>query len=162
MHPLKEPERPFERIEIDFLGPFPTTDNENSYILNITDNGARWAESFPTKYIKAETVAQILVDEIICRHGAPDEILFDQWKSYLAEVVAEVCEYFKTKKINSNPYHPKTNGLTERFNGALCDMLSTYVKDRQRDWEIFLPIVLFAYRTSVQATTKETPLRLKA
>ena len=160
MHPLTEPERPFERIGIDFLGPFPATANGNSYILNIIDYGARWAESFPTKDMKVESVARILVDEIVCRHGAPDEILSDQGKSFLAEVVAEVCEYFKTKKINSTPYHPETNGLTERFNGTLCDMLSTYVVDRQRDWNIFLPIVLFAYRTSVQSTTQETPFRL--
>ena len=56
----------------------------------MTDYGARWAKSFPTKDMKAETV---------------DRMLSDQGKSFLSEVVAEVCEYFKTKKINSTLLH---------------------------------------------------------
>ncbi len=32
-----------------------------------------------------------------------------------------------------------------------------YVSEHQKDWDLFIPYALFAYRTSVQASTKETP-----
>ncbi|GFU49600.1 transposon Ty3-I Gag-Pol polyprotein [Trichonephila clavipes] len=32
-------------------------------------------------------------------------------------------------------YHPQTNGLTERFNKTLADMLSMYVDVEQKNWD---------------------------
>ena len=117
-------------------------------------------EAFPTEDRKATTVAKILVNEIICRHGAPRELLSDQGKEFLSNVMKEVCEYFVTKKINTTSYHPQTNGLTERFNGSLCQILSAYCNTNQTNWDVYLPIALFAYRTSVQKTVNESPFRL--
>ena len=39
-------------------------------------------------------------------------------------------------------------------------MLSMYVSSHQKDWDIFLPYVLFAYRTSIHSATNETPFFL--
>ena len=86
----------------------------------VTDYGSRWAEAFPTKDQKTTTVAKILIEEIICRYGAPKEILSDQGKNFLANLIKNICEYFRINKIQTTSYHPQTNGLTERFNGRLC------------------------------------------
>ena len=32
-----------------------------------------------------------------------------------------------------------------------------FVSDNQKDWDEFLPAILFAYRTSLQATTGDSP-----
>ncbi|GFT53667.1 transposon Ty3-I Gag-Pol polyprotein [Trichonephila clavipes] len=45
-------------------------------------------------------------------------------------------------------YHPQTNGLTERFNKTLADMLSMYVDVEQKNWDEILPFVTFAYNTA--------------
>ncbi|GFS97021.1 transposon Ty3-I Gag-Pol polyprotein [Trichonephila clavipes] len=50
-------------------------------------------------------------------------------------------------------YHPQTNGLTERFNKTLADMLSMYVDVEQKNWDEILPFVTFAYNTAEQETT---------
>ena len=60
-------------------------------------------------------------------------------------------------KLNTTTYHPQTDGLVERFNGTLKDMLAKTVKANSRDWEQHLPFVLFAYRTSPQTSTGESP-----
>ena len=39
-------------------------------------------------------------------------------------------------------------------------MLSMYVSDDQRDWDAHLPFVMFAYRTSMNDTTGESPFYL--
>lgn len=52
------------------------------------------------------------------------------------------------------------NGLVERFNGTLQAGLRTLVSDHQKDWDDHLEWFLFAYRTSVHASTKCTPFEL--
>ena len=48
--------------------------------------------------------------------------------------------------IRTTPYHPQTDGLVERFNQTLKSMLQKFVDDTGRDWDKWLPFVLFAYR----------------
>ncbi|GBN65340.1 hypothetical protein AVEN_100055-1 [Araneus ventricosus] len=57
-------------------------------------------------------------------------------------------------------YHPQTNGLTERFNKTLTDMLYMYVDVEQRNWDQILPFVTFAYNMARQETTGLTPFYL--
>lgn len=39
-------------------------------------------------------------------------------------------------------------------------MLASYTNDCQTNWDLYLPITLFAYRISIQQTTRESPFRL--
>ena len=57
-------------------------------------------------------------------------------------------------------YHPQGDGLVERFNRILLDMLSTSIKDYQGTWEDHIRAVCMAYNTSVQPTTGYTPFYL--
>ena len=45
----------------------------------------------------------------------------------------------------SSSDHPWTNGQTERVNQILEDVLRAYVSDKQFDWDIYLPLLEFAY-----------------
>ena len=47
--------------------------------------------------------------------------------------------------------------MVERFNRTLEAMLSKYVSDNQRDWDVHLPLVMMAYRSSVHEATTFTP-----
>jgi hypothetical protein len=60
----------------------------------------------------------------------------------------------------STPYHPQTDGQSERTNRTLEDMLRAYVAPNNRDWDLHLPLVEFAYNDSVQASTGYTPFFL--
>ncbi|KAM7297650.1 uncharacterized protein ISCGN_022801 [Ixodes scapularis] len=57
-------------------------------------------------------------------------------------------------------YHPQTNGLTERLNKTIADMISMYVDVEHKTWDEVLPYVTFAYNTAVQETTGVTPFQL--
>ena len=64
---------------------------------------------------------------------------------------------FNPRKIATTSYHPQTNGLTERFNATLVSMLSHFITKNQNNWDVYLPYVLFAYRTSVHEFLQQSP-----
>ncbi|KZS00040.1 Uncharacterized protein APZ42_003843, partial [Daphnia magna] len=94
------------------------------------------------------------------KYGAPEIVLTDQGTNFLSNIVQEICKLFKIKQMRTTAYHPQTNGLVERFNRTLCDMLACYVVDEPEEWDRYLPFVTFAYNTSQQATLKDSPFYL--
>lgn len=94
------------------------------------------------------------------RHGIPTRIRSDRGKCFQAELVAELLKIMGAKSSFSTAYHPKFNGLTERFNRTLADMLSIYTNTQQTDWDSNLPLCTWAYNTSRQDTIKVAPFFL--
>ena len=76
---------------------------------------------------------------------------------FLSKLMLEICRLVGTKKA---AYHPQTDGLVERFNRTLTDMLAKTVERNGANWDEKLPYVLFAYRTSIQQSTAESPFFL--
>ena len=73
----------------------------------------------------------------------------------------EVYSLLGVHKTNTTAYHPQTDGFVERFNRTLINMLAKKVKKKNgRDWDVQLPYVLFAYRTSLHESTGESPFFL--
>ena len=151
---------PFDMIGVDVVGPFPKSLKGNKYLVVFTDYLTKWPEAFAVPNQDSLTIARLLVNEIICRHGAPKKLLSDRGKAFLSDLIQDIVKISGTKKLNTTAYHPQTDGLTERFNKTIVQIISMYVSKDQRDWDEFIPFALFAYRTSVQHTTKETPFYL--
>ena len=84
----------------------------------------KWPEVFATADQSAPTIAKLLVEKVISRHSVPKELLSDRGVSFLSKLIAEICKVMGIKKVNTTAYHPQSDGLVERFNQTLLDMLS--------------------------------------
>ena len=62
----------------------------------------------------------------------------------------EVYKLLGTTKVNTSGYHPQCDGLVEKFNSTLINMLAKSVDKYGHDWDSHLPYLLFAYRVAVQ------------
>ena len=147
----------FEQVAVDVLGPFPVSRKGNRYVVVFSDFLTRWTEAFAVPSVEASVIARLLVDEIIARYGAPKTLLSDRGTNFLSKRVAEVCKIFQIHKVNTSSYHPSTNGLVERFNSSLCQSISMYVAKDQKDWCEFIPLILFAHRTSISEAIGDSP-----
>jgi transposase InsO family protein len=151
---------PFHRIGIDLLGRFPITTLGKKWIIVCTDYLTRYAITKALPTADASEVAKFLVEEVILKHGAPRAMISDRGKVFQSKLVAEIISLCQVNHKMTTAYHPQTNGLTERFNKTLADMLSMYVDIDHKDWDSFLPFVTFAYNTAKQDTTGFTPFFL--
>ena len=139
---------------------FPKSDQGNQYAVVFVDYLTKWPEVFATSDQTSLTIARLLVEHIVSRHGVPTEPLSDRDPSFLSHLIADVCQLLGIKKVNTTAYHPQTDGLVERFNHTLTDMLAKTVEKGRRDWDNRLPYVLFAYRASPQESSRESPFFL--
>ena len=160
LKPMPAATRVWERIAMDIVGPVEVSRNGNRYILVLSDYASRFVMTVPMVDQTAKTVAHHLVNEILTKYGAPEQILTDQGTNFLSELVTQICKLFKIKQLKTTSYHPQTDGLVERFNRTLCDMLACYVNEDPEAWDVFLPFVTFAFNTAEQATIKNNPFYL--
>ena len=151
---------PMERVGVDFIGPFPTTDDGNRYVLVAMDYFTKWPEAYAVPDQSATTTAERLVCEMFCRFGAPEELHSDQGRNFEAQVFAKVCELMGVRKTRTTPLHPQSDGLVERFNQTLETQMAIVTSKHQRDWDRHLPLILLSYRTAVQESTGCTPATL--
>ena len=148
---------PMDRLGLDILGPLPTTPKGNTCILVIADYFTRWVEAYALPNQTAETIAQTLVIEFLSRFGCPLEIHTDQGRNFQSDLFGELCRILDITKTKTTPYHPASNGLVERFNQTLAKMIRSYIQDQPKDWDINLPLLTAAYRSTVHPATKYTP-----
>jgi transposase InsO family protein len=145
---------------VDLCGPFPLSRNGNRYACIFMDRFSRFPEAFGIPDKKAETVAKVLVEQIVCRYGCPRTLLSDRGGEFLSELSDETYKLMNIKKLNTSGYRPQTNGMVEKFNHTLVQSISQYISADQRDWDDFLPFACFQYRSSKNETTNESPYYL--
>ena len=150
---------PFDRVGVDVIQ-FPRSRDGNQYAVVFVDYLTKWPEVFAVPDQSAATIAKLLVEEIVSRHGVPAEILSDRGRAFLSGLMKEVGQLLGFHKANTSAYHPQTDGLVERFNLTLTTMLAKTVERGGKDWDRHLPFVLFAYRACQQQNTQESPFFL--
>ncbi|XP_033752174.1 uncharacterized protein LOC117335982 [Pecten maximus] len=151
---------PFKRIAVDLVGPLqPATDRGNRYILTVVDYATRYPEAVALRGIETERVAEALVD-IFSRVGVPSEMLTDQGAQFTSQMMREVSRLLSIRRLTTTPYHPMCNGLVERFNGTLKQMLRRMCSERPKDWDKYLNALLFAYREVPQESLGFSPFEL--
>ena len=151
---------PMQVVAVDILGPLPESESGNSFVLVAGDYFTKWMEAYPIHNQEAETVARKLVDEMFCRFSPPEQLHSDQGRQFESGLIKEICNILRIKKTRASPYHPQCDGLVERFNRTLLDMLATTTKNHPFDWEDQLRKVCMAYNTSVHSSTGFTPFYL--
>ena len=107
----------------------------------------------------ASTVADQVVD-YICNFGVMDKLLSDQGTNYESQLIAELMDTFDIHKIRTTSFRPQTDGITERANQTIKNMIMNYVNDDQDNWDLHLNTISFAYNTAVHKSTSYTPFEL--
>ena len=147
---------PFECLGMDFKE-MDVSNHGNRYALVLQDYLTKWPEAVPDR--TANTVAKCLC-EIIWRHGVPRKIIHDRAPEFLSDLLQDTAELIGVKQLPTTGGHPQTDGLVERFNRTLKNMLCKLVAKKGKTWDVLLGPVLFVYQTTPHDSTGESPFYL--
>jgi transposase InsO family protein len=152
----------FEKWAIDFMGPInpPGKRTGARYIITGTKYLTRWAEAREIKDCSETTAAHFIFDDIITRFGFPKTLMSDQVTHFINKTVEALTEEFAVHHQKSTRYHPQPNGMVEEFNKILETALTKICSVNRDDWDLRVPAVLWAYRTTCKKLTMQTPFKL--
>lgn len=161
LKPLQPVERPFERLAMDLIEISPKAKDivsGNKYALVCTDYATRFAIVVPIPDNKSRTVAAALLEHVIAYFGLPEEILSDNGSEFRG-ITEALTSMMGIQRSWAAAYHPQTNGLVERFNRTLEDMLTIATEHGAytSTWDQYIPLIQLAYNTAVQSSTGYSP-----
>ena len=149
--------RPWEMLAVDVLE-VPLSSHGNRYLLVVQDYFTKWAEAFPMPDQTAKHITDILIT-LCAKMGLPRIIHSDQGRNFESAILNQTLQAFGITKSHTTAYHPQGDGMVERLNRSILQLLQAYVT-KETDWEHYLPLIMYAYRTTVHSSTQVSPFRL--
>ena len=129
--------RPGQMVAFDLLGSLPTTAKGNAYVFLVLDLISGHAEAYAMKKEgkTTEGCAARLVNNYIPRWGCPHTFLSDRGTEFVSVVCRVFFQNAGVRKKYTSSYHRQTNGVVERLNHTLCQMLAYLIADDQQKWD---------------------------
>ena len=150
LHPWLWPDKPWQRIHLDFAGPFL-----GRMFLIVVDAHSKWPEVIEM----TTTTTSRTMRKIFAANGLPQQVMSDNGPQFASSEFAMFMKMNGIKHIRCAPYHPSSNGAAERF-------VQTFKKAMKAGEGGTVPLsqrlssFLLTYRTMPHATTNEMPSQL--
>ena len=77
---------------------------------------------------------------LFSRVGIAREVLTDQGSCFMSQVMKELLSLLQVKQLRTLLYHPQTDGLVERFNKTLKQMLKKAMDVDGKNWTSSYPM----------------------
>ena len=131
------PDSRFSHIHLDLVGPLPCSQGY-TYMLTLLDRFTRWPEVYPLINMTTSTVTKKLLEEYIPRFGVPQVITTDRGRQFESELFRQLGDCLGVQRIRTSAYHPRANGMVERFHRSLKTALKAYpTADWLSTWLLF-------------------------
>ena len=153
---------PFERVNIDSIGPLTEDVDGYKHIICIVDCFSRFMTLFATKTTSAIEAAEALLKH--CGYfGFPSQLLSDRGSQFVNVIIKEFLELAGTEQLMTLSYSKQENSIVERANkevGRWLRAMLYHDKLRKNKWSKFLPFVERIHNASVISTTGHSPAQI--
>lgn len=155
------PEKAFDIISIDTVGPLPCSAEGYNYLLTIQCNLTKFVVAEPMRTKSANNVARALFESFIFIHGFFKCVKSDKGTEYCNAVFADLLKICKLEHRTSAGYRPQTIGGLERNHRTLNEYFRSYLNNQYNDWPQLIKYYVFAYNTTPNFTINDyTPYEL--
>ena len=154
LKPTPLPDRPWEKIDMDFWGPLTT----GEHLLVMIDKYSRYPEVEIVKGTSAEAVVPH-IDRVFATHGFPDTVQTDGGPPFNGTESHLYHQYMKWAGVESKlvtPDHPEANGLAENFMKTIKKLWHSAIVEKNNTKQEFLR----NYRATPHSSTKRAPAEL--
>ena len=150
------PAGPFETVAIDLLS-LPRSRQGSTSVLVCVDHFSRFVVLAPLQNKSASAVAHALVTHLLCPYTTPSHLLSDNGTEFRNDVLKSICHQYGISQSFITAYHPASNGLVERVNRKILEILRHVSGQFHEAWQDWLPHVAACINSSVNASTGKTP-----
>jgi len=144
-------------VATDILSGLPATADGYKYLLVANDYFTKWLETIPLCDAEAPTCKRALYSALFGRFGLPRQLHSDEGCNFDSKLVAELCSITGINKTRTTPFHPRSDGQTERANRTILQMLRASIDEQPESWPDRLPALLAAYRMTPHSVTCISP-----
>ncbi|KAH7445295.1 hypothetical protein KP509_01G001400 [Ceratopteris richardii] len=146
---------------MDFIFDLPRTPTGNDGIRTIICRFSKHSHFIPVgKKINAEHMVKIFMHNIFKYHGMPQSIISDRDPRMTSLFWKALFENMSTTLKFSSSFHPQTYGQSKEANSTVLDLLKCYVSEHKASWEKYLPLVEYAYNSTVHSSTGKAPFEI--
>ena len=142
---------PFHTVYIDLIGKIqPSSSDGHSYILTIMDSATHFVVAVPLKKIDSVSIAEALMRQFDLV-GYPQRIYNDNGSNLSSDIMKEIYRTFGIQMKTIPVYWPRAN-LVERQHGIIKSIMRKLIVDQPRQWHRYLDALMFAIRTTPNAS----------
>jgi len=149
------------RLQIDLIDFRSRPDNQYKWILHCQCHYSKFSWEFALESKEAGPVSAYLL-ELFHSFGPCKILQSDNGREFTATVIKNLRNIWPGLIIiNGRPRHPQTQGLMEKVNATLCQILGKLMEDRKTTaWSICLPPTLYSMNTSLARGVQMTPYEI--
>ena len=109
----------------------------------------------PLREASAKAVVRHIENDIFLVYRAPRSIFVDNGPQYRSKEFKNMCEKYNVKIRYNIAYNPRGNP-TERTNQTVETMIACFVERNHKKWDLLIPELQYAIRSSVNLATRFT------
>lgn len=142
---------------MDFIVNLPWSEGFNAIHVTV-DRLTKHGVFMPTTTdLDAEEFGALFVKKVACRFGLPESIICDRDPWWTSDFWRAVAKYLRTKMSLSSSHHPQHDGQTKVVNQFLEVMIRAFTANHKETWALWLPLLEWAYNSSIHTSTSMTP-----
>ncbi len=146
----------FDVVGIDLLQ-LPRSTQGSVFIFVCADHFSRFVVLASLRNKSSVTVAHAIVSHLICPYTTPRVFLSDNGTEFKNQILADICSQYNIKQTFITAHHPASNGLVERTNRKVFEILRYLAGHLHETWEDWLSQVAASINGSVNSSTGKTP-----
>lgn len=150
------PTMPFQRIFIDFLGPYPRSKSGYSHIMVILDHLTKFVFIEPIRAATAKIAVNVLEKQIFNIFGIPEYVVSDNGSQFISALFESFLSKLGIKHIFTPKYSPQSNS-SERTNRNILAAVRSYLEQDHTDWDKNINEIGGALRSAVHSSIGCSP-----
>ena len=148
--------RPFQRIYIDFLGPYPRSKAGNIGIFIVLDHLTKFPLVKAVKKFSSSVVIAFLEEFVFHTFGVPEWVISDNGSQFRSSQFSAFLTKYGVKHMLTAIYSPQSNS-SERVNRSIIAGIRSYLSKDQRLWDSHLSEIAVALRSSMHSSLGHSP-----
>merc|ERR1712015_336480 len=142
---------------MDLLTNLNETRRSHRHVMVIIDHLTRFTELVPLTSKRADECALAFYDNILCRYASPDVLITDNGREFVNTFMNKLCEFYGVRHLQIIPYHPASNGISERTVRKVLETLRATIGSNDPNWDLHLPSVKMCINSAYHSAIQETP-----